>query len=133
MRIQQYLCRAAAGFFAVALLLTAPANASVRVTGVPEWVCPTISGPIEAVWEEVLLSRDPASGLKTLRIVAERIFPGVKIEDITLSGEELRVDLSPGAPPSGGWRVSVNPPGLVPELDALFRQDLGDTAARLEG
>jgi len=79
-RIQQYLCRAAAGFFAVALLLTAPTDASVQVTGVPEWVRPTISGPVEAVWEEVLRSRDTDSGLKTLRIVAERIFPGAGID-----------------------------------------------------
>ena len=132
MRIRQHLCRAAAGFFAVALLLTAPAGASVRVTGVPEWIGPTISRPLDAVWEEVLLSKDPASGLKTLRIVAERIFPGITIEDVTLSGEELRVDLSLGVPPPGGWRVSVNSPGLVPELDALFQQDLGDVATRLE-
>ena len=133
MRIQQYLCRAAAGFFAVALLLTAPADASVQVTGVPEWVRPTISGPVEAVWEEVLRSRDIDSGLKTLRIVAERIFPGAGIDSLALSGEDLRVGLSLGAPPPGGWKVSVDPPELAPELETLFREDMGDIASQLEG
>ncbi|KUK60875.1 MAG: hypothetical protein XD83_1290 [Synergistales bacterium 57_84] len=99
MRVSQLLCRAAAGFFAVAL--------------------------------EVLRSRDPGSGLQTLRIVVERIFPGVVIEGIELSGEELLLDLSFEDPPPGGWEVSVKLPDLVPELEALFYGDMGDAADQL--
>jgi len=130
-RVSQLLCRAAAGFFAVALLFTAPALASVKVAGVPEWIRPTISGPVGAVWEEVLRSRDPGSGLQTLRIVVERIFPGVVIEGIELSGEELLLDLSLEDPPPGGWEVSVKLPDLVPELETLFYGDMGDAADQL--
>lgn len=131
MRASKFFRRAAAGFFAVALLFTAPALASVKVAGVPEWIRPTISGPVEAVWEEVLRSRDPGSGLQTLRIVVERIFPGVVIEGIELSGEELLLDLSFEDPPPGGWEVSVKLPDLVPELEALFYGDMGDAADQL--
>lgn len=122
------LSRAAAVFFAVALLLTGPASASVSVRGTPEWIRPTISGPMGAVWDEISRTGDPRQNRQMLEIVIERLFPGTRIMEIGIAGEDLILDLSFDDPPPGGWIVRVEQPDLLPELRALFADDIGDAA-----
>ncbi len=122
------ISRAAAVFFAVALLLAGPASASVSVRGTPEWIRPTISGPMGAVWDEIKGTGDPRQNRQMLEIVIERLFPGIRIMEIGIAGEDLILDLSFDDPPPGGWLVRVEQPDLIPELRALFADDIGDAA-----
>lgn len=132
MRLDRFFLGAAAGFFAVALVFAPSALASVTVTGVAEWVRPTIAGPMEAVWEE--LEQGDATGREegTLRIVAERLFPGLSIKGISISGGNLFLDVAFQDPPAGGWLVAIERPELIPELAGLFDDDLGDARRMLE-
>jgi len=131
-RLDRFFLGAAAGFFAVALVFAPSALASVTVTGVAEWVRPTIAGPMEAVWEE--LEQGDATGREegTLRIVAERLFPGLSIKGISISGGNLFLDVAFQDPPAGGWLVAIERPELIPELAGLFDDDLGDARRMLE-
>lgn len=124
--------RAAVGFFAVALLFTPPAFAEVTVSGVPEWLTSTISGPMKAVWEEAVRTGEERQNAQLLRIVVARLFPGVRLENIRIAEDDLFLDLSFSEPPPGGWRVRVEHPDLVPELDPFFAADVGDSAEILQ-
>lgn len=132
MRLDRFFLGAAAGFFAVALVFAPSALASVTVTGVAEWIRPTIAGPMGAVWEE--LERGDATGREeeTLRIVAERLFPGLSIKGISISGGNLFMDVAFQDPPAGGWLVAIERPELIAELAGLFDDDLGDARRMLE-
>lgn len=125
--------RAAAGFFAVALLFTQTAYAAVSVVGVPEWVKPTISGPVEAVWGELSRTGEKEQSRQTLGIVIGRLFPGIRIMNISISEEDLILDLSFDDPPSGGWSMRIDPPDLAPALRSFFADDIGDAAEILQG
>ncbi|MDO9508508.1 MAG: hypothetical protein Q7I97_04080 [Thermovirgaceae bacterium] len=131
-RIFKVLMRAAAGFFAVALLFVNPAFALVNVYGVPDWVVPTITGPIDAVWEEIGRQGDPRGNEHLLQIVIERLFPGLRIENARISEGDLFLDLSFIGPPPGGWHIRFEQPDLVPELRAIFADDIGDATDILQ-
>ena len=132
-----YILRAAAGFFAVALLLVQPvvqpASAAVQVNGVPEWLVPTISGPTQAVWDEAVRSHDPEAREKMLRIVIQRLFPGITLKNVSFSGEEIILDLAFEDASLEEWRITLEPPDLSRGLLSLFEGDAGDAADLLKG
>ncbi len=132
MRLDRFFLGAAAGFFAVALAFAPPACASVTVTGVAEWVRPTIAGPIKAVWEELQRGGEAGREEGTLRIVAERLFPGLSIRGISFPEEGIHMDAAFQDPPAGGWEVTIEHPELTPELAGLFQEDLGDARRLLQ-
>ncbi|HDQ93233.1 MAG TPA: hypothetical protein ENN89_03830, partial [Synergistetes bacterium] len=126
-RISRYFIGAAAGFFAVALLFTAPARAGVRVEGLPEWLVSTVAGPVEAVWQEVARRHEASSGERMLELVLKRLFPGLRVEKTLTEGGDLIVSVA-FAEESAQWDVAFLYPTLGPDLTPLFASDLGDAA-----
>jgi len=128
-----FIQRAAAGFFAVALLLAIPASASVQVEGVPKWLASTIAGPMQAVWDETSRIHGPGNREKMLDIVIRRLFPGISIKEINFSGDDLLLILSFDGRSMERWKISLQTPDLSPDLVSLFESDAGDSSDLLLG
>ncbi len=109
---------------------TAPCHA-IDVLGLPEWLSPSVTRSLNAVWEEI------PDGVNvdrpgTLQIVADRLFSGYTVEVLpqTLNIDTPVVRMEPKSIPE--WLVNLDSANLRPPVSEWFKSDLNGFDKELE-
>ena len=107
---------AAVVLLAVALFLPARAFADVAVRGLPSWLTPTVQRSLEAVWGRIDQEQSPETRERLLRLVSKRLFPGLSLSEISITGES-GVMFFEMPEPYCDWQVELD----IPEKNILLR------------
>lgn len=108
---------------AAALILqgVAPANAGVRLEGLPAWLSGSASRGMEAVWREIDPRQEEVARLAIVRVVAIRLFEGYEVDRIGIDGQDLVLTLK--AKSRTEWGVEASLPSLPAPLDGWLEGD----------
>ena len=122
-------------FVAMMLLLLSESSslASVKVSGINDWLADAATRSLAAVCEHMPQDTPNKTKEKLLRIVAERLLTGYTIESITFdSADSVLVSLKPSPKATTPiWGVSITPPTLSSPVDEWFTADSEGIAERL--
>ena len=101
-----------------------PADASVRVNGLNEWLTESAERSMEAVYSHISPSEPSGMKHELLMTVANRLLLGYSVDGITFHGnDEVEIVVSPSSPPPG-WEVVITRPNLSPPVDGWFSSDI---------
>jgi hypothetical protein len=101
-----------------------PADASVSVKGLNEWLTESAERSMEAVYSHISPSEPVSIKHELLMTVANRLLLGYSVDRITFHGnDEVEIVLSPSSPPPG-WGVVITRPSLSPPVDGWFSSDI---------
>jgi len=108
---------------AAALILqhAAPANAAVRLEGLPAWLSGAATRSIEAVWKEIDPKQEEAARLAIVRVVAIRLFEGYEVDRIGIDGQDLVLGLKTKSRTE--WEVDASYPSLPAPLAGWMEKD----------
>ncbi len=109
--------------WAVAFFLTASAEASVIVGGIPQWLKTPVERSLSAVWDKVS-QRKSGDRERIVTLVAKRLFPGLEISGVRQTGDDLEVLFTVAPSKEAEWEVKIVTPELPHFLETTFIEDV---------
>jgi hypothetical protein len=113
-----------------------PADASVVIEGLSDWLAGSAQRSLEAVYEHIPPNEPRSVKEELLKVVADRILLGYTVARVALEGDVVRIELDAASAPSD-WLVAITPPNLSHPVDAWFASDTdgmsGEIADLIQG